>query len=244
MEYTIRRSSRARHVWLRFSPAGDLVVVLPVGYDARRVPSLLKERYEWVEKTEARLRQRRAEAEARQPTSIPESIQFAATGEEWIVRWCSCPERRTTVRETSDGVLEVVGNTDDMSACRDALRRWLVRAVRRRLEPWLRELGDGLGFRVGRVSIRSQRTRWASCSRRGDISLNVRLLFVKSELARHVLLHELCHTRQMNHSDKFWALLTSHDSECLRHRRELRDAWGLVPAWLSDGPANGPMTVD
>jgi len=244
MEYTIRRSSRARHVWLRFSPGGDLVVVLPVGYDARRVPSLLKERRQWVEKTEARLRQRRSEAEARQRVSIPESIQFSATGEEWIVRWCSCPKRRTAVRETSDGVLEVVGNTVDMNACCDALRRWLVRAARKRLEPWLRELGEGLGLRVGRVSIRSQRTRWASCSRKGDISLNVRLLFVKPELARHVLLHELCHTRHMNHSDKFWALLTRHDPDCLRHRHELRESWGLVPPWLLDGPARGPKTVD
>lgn len=72
----------------------------------------------------------------------------------------------------------------------------------------------------------------------------MRLLFVKPGLARHVLLHELCHTGHMNHSEKFWSLLTRHDPDCVRHRRELREAWGQVPAWLVDGPENGPMTVD
>ena len=55
MDYTIRRSTRARHVWLRVSPAGELVVVLPVGYDARRVPALLKEKRKWIERTRSRL---------------------------------------------------------------------------------------------------------------------------------------------------------------------------------------------
>jgi predicted metal-dependent hydrolase len=244
MEYTIRRSTRARHVWLRFSPAGALVVVLPAGYDARRVPALLKEKRTWLEKTARRLEERRGDTEAQVSATIPMSVKFMATGEKWTVLRRPSPAQRHTARETSHGVLEIAGNSDDTNACLTALRRWLVRAARKRLEPWLRQLADENGFRIGRVSIRSQRTRWASCSRRGDMSLNVRLLFVEPELARHVLLHELCHTKHLSHSKRFWSLLGQYDQEYVRHRGELKAAWRQAPSWLIGRNTTGIGSVD
>jgi len=244
IDYTIRRSTRARHVWLRVSPVGELVVVLPVGYDSRRVPALLKEKRKWIERTTSRVRAASADSNVLEHKPVPDSVRFEATNEKWVIHRRPTSSSLTTVRERDEGVLEIVGNTADADACRRALRRWLVRSARTRLVPWLVALGTELGFRVGRVSIRSQRTRWASCSRKRDISLNTRLLFVNTELARHVLLHELCHTRHLNHSAKFWSLLSRHDSDFARHRRELKEAWGRTPLWLLDGPERPPSSVD
>ena len=220
------------------------MVVLPIGYDARRVPSLLEAKRAWIERTTRKLRSAHVALNAGERGHVPERVRFAATNEEWTVQRRESVAARTTVREKVSGVLEIVGDTGETDKCREALRRWLVRSARSRLEPWVRELGTELGFRVGRVSVRSQRTRWASCSKKGDISLNTRLLFVQPELARHVLIHELCHTRQLNHSARFWSLLTRHDPDCARHRRELKEAWGQVPEWLIDGQVQGPPTVD
>lgn len=244
MEYTIRRSNRARHVWLRFSPAGTLVVVLPAGYDAGRVPALLQEKRGWLEKTAARLRVQRAKVEEQASATTPATVRFLATNEEWSVVHGPATLKSHTVRETGDGVLEILGDPDDTGACLSALRRWLVRTARTRLEPRLRQLAEENGFRVGRISIRSQRTRWASCSRRGDISLNVRLLFVEPELTRHVLLHELCHTKHLSHSKRFWSLLRQYDRDCVQHRAALRAAWRRVPSWLSGWSATGTGSVD
>ncbi len=86
----------------------------------------------------------------------------------------------------------------------DVTRAWLDRA-RRELVPRVGELAHQHGLRVQRVSIRRQRTRWGSCSRRGNISLNWRLVHAPPHVRDYVIVHELMHLREMNHSPRFWA---------------------------------------
>ena len=88
------------------------------------------------------------------------------------------------------------------------------------------------GFKVGKVLVKSQRTRWASCSGRGNVSLNLKLLFVPAPLVRYVFIHELCHLVHPNHSRDFWGLVASHEPDYRKPDRELRQAWRYVPAWL------------
>jgi len=66
------------------------------------------------------------------------------------------------------------------------------------------ELTSTYGFIVKRISVRGQKTRWGSCSRSGNISLNYHLLKFRKEVIDYVIVHELCHLRQLNHSKKFW----------------------------------------
>lgn len=70
--------------------------------------------------------------------------------------------------------------------------------------PRVRELANLHGVDVARVSVRNQKTRWGSCSRHGAISLNWRLIQSPAFVRDYIILHELAHRRQMNHSDKFW----------------------------------------
>jgi hypothetical protein len=63
------------------------------------------------------------------------------------------------------------------------------------------------------------------------VSVNRNLLFLPPELAEHVLLHELCHLREMNHSPRFWRLLEALDAETGKRKVELRSAWKYVPSW-------------
>ena len=128
--------------------------------------------------------------------------------------------------------LVLFGRSEDVVACRVALERWLSRKGHQKLEPWLMHLADEHGFKLKRVVVRSQRTRWGSCSHSGTVSLNVRLMFLPEDLARHVLIHELCHTVQMNHSSQFKALLEQHEPGCRGSRSRLRKEWSTLPLWL------------
>jgi len=83
-------------------------------------------------------------------------------------------------------------------------REWLARA-RRELIPRVGELAHQHGLSISRVSIRRQRSRWGSCSRRGVISLNWRLAHAPDQVRDYVIIHELMHLREMNHSSRFWA---------------------------------------
>ena len=86
----------------------------------------------------------------------------------------------------------------------------------------LKELAEAHGFTYKRVTIKNNVSNWGSCSVRGNINLNLRLVTLPQELQDYVMLHELCHLKEMNHGPKFHALL---ESLCPNHRtlgKELR----------------------
>jgi predicted metal-dependent hydrolase len=92
-------------------------------------------------------------------------------------------------------------------------------------------LSGQLGLAFRRVGFKRQRTRWGSCSHRKSISLNAKLLFLDPVLVRYVMIHELCHLAEMNHSPRFWSLVRKHHADFRAHDRELRKGWKSVPRW-------------
>jgi predicted metal-dependent hydrolase len=79
-----------------------------------------------------------------------------------------------------------------------------------------------LGVSYGRVSIRSQRTCWGSCSRSGNLNFNYKVLFLPPHLQDYVIVHELAHRLELSHSARFWAVVTGVLPDFRLLRRELR----------------------
>lgn len=77
-------------------------------------------------------------------------------------------------------------------------------------------------FDFKKVSVRNQSTRWGSCSRVGNLNFNYRLLFLPRELADYVLVHELCHLKELNHSSDFWDLVGKKIPDYRQRRRQLK----------------------
>jgi len=107
----------------------------------------------------------------------------------------------------------------------------LARDARAHLLPRLQALSRETGLRYRRARIAGQQTLWGSCSSRGTISLNYKLLFLPRELARYVLVHELAHTVHADHSPAFWGLVRRHEPDYEDLHDQLRDAGRWVPAW-------------
>lgn len=85
------------------------------------------------------------------------------------------------------------------------------------------ELNTVYGFSFGRITIRNQRTRWGSCSSQKNLSFNYRLLFLPPKEQDYIIVHELCHLREMNHSPRFWTLVEKTVPEYRELRRMLRE---------------------
>ncbi|GBF23159.1 hypothetical protein tpqmel_0563 [Candidatus Gastranaerophilus sp. (ex Termes propinquus)] len=86
----------------------------------------------------------------------------------------------------------------------------------------LQQLADMHGFKYKKVTIKNMRSRWGSCSYFNNINLNLNLMRLDEDLIKYVLLHELVHTVEKNHSAKFWALLQKHLPEALELRKKLK----------------------
>ena len=228
--YSVRESRRARHVRLVVSIEQGLEVVVPKGFDRRRIPHLLHEQHAWIERALRRI----DVAQTRQPAPDvrPNVVELLAIGERWEVAWADGGEQPISVCE-EEGRLRIAGSGCAPLAWRAALRRWIVDKARDHLVGQLESLAVEHGFAVQRIEVRCQRTRWGSCSMQGTVSLNAQLLFLPRELVRYVLLHELCHTAQPDHSPHFWRLLRGCEPDADALRRRLRTAWTYVPRWAS-----------
>jgi len=79
-------------------------------------------------------------------------------------------------------------------------------------------------FKIGKITVRNQSSRWGSCSIRGNLNFNYRIAFLAPRLADYIVVHELCHLRQFNHSAKFWALVAETMPDHLAIRREIKRA--------------------
>lgn len=112
---------------------------------------------------------------------------------------------------------------------RSVLESWYRQQAWLYLPLRLRQFAEDLRVRPTRITVRSQKTRWGSCSMRGTISLNWRLMLLPSDLADYVLIHELCHLRHLDHSPRFWALVSTLLPDYHERRCALRTVNAFLP---------------
>ena len=77
-------------------------------------------------------------------------------------------------------------------------------------------------FKYNRVAIRNQKTRWGSCSKKGNLNFNYRIIYLPDKVAKYIIAHELCHLKEFNHSHKFWNLVAKSIPNYLDIKKELK----------------------
>ncbi len=206
ISYTVRRSPRARRVRVNVHAHSGVEVVLPARAPAREAAAAISELRPWIERRLAEARETMA-ALARRGETLPyldDTLQLVAeTG-------------RTRAHRRGERLL--VPRQDP----RPAIERFYRRAARAEIAPRLDRACEAAGLAYTGLDIRGQRTRWASCSPRGRMSFNWRLLLAPERILDYVVWHEVCHLRVLDHSPRFWAMVDSY-----------RPGWREERAWLS-----------
>lgn len=222
--YKIKKHRLARSVKLRASAMHGLEITTPYRFNERQLPSILEEHREWIIKQLQRL-------PAAKTDTLPNKISLPVLAEEWCVEYQLC-DIRTTLFERPQKELVIVGNIQDKALCRRLLTRWVKLKAKKHLPMHLLSTSQRTGLPFEKTTIRSQKTLWGSCTSDKSISLNYKLIFLPTALVVHVMIHELCHTKHLNHSERFWLLVGSFDERWQEHRRALRKADTYIPDWI------------
>lgn len=198
--YTVRESARARTVRLKISPREGVEVIIPVGAPPLDVEALLRRRAAWILK--------------HYTTPAPLQRQFV-TGEQVLYQGQTLTldvaekPRGHSISLALDGDtlrLRVPPGTD-APAMRAALESWYRAQAKVYLPRRAAELAQQHGFQYGKITIKGQRARWGSCSSQRNLNFNWRLMLAPPAAIDYVILHELCHLTEMNHSRRFWTLV-------------------------------------
>lgn len=185
-------------------PARGVEVVLPRRAPQREAAAAIRELRPWIERRMAELERARAAVLAR-----GDSVPYLGR----TLRLVAQPGR-TRVHRHGDDLL-----VPDGAAQLPALERFYRRAAYAEIAPRLDRACAAIGVSYSQLTIRSQRTRWASCSRSGTMSFNWRLLLAPEPVLDYVVWHEVCHLEVMDHSPRFWRLLAAR---CPGYREQLR----------------------
>jgi predicted metal-dependent hydrolase len=217
----VRESPRAKTTRLIVGPRRPLEVIVPRGVNDNAIDIFLESKRRWItEKVAA----------ARAIAARPPQLGLEQPGTVWLAGGSlpiECVTGQRSMAELADDRLLVRGPADAAVA---ALERWYRREARRRIVDVVEREAARLGLAFASVGIRDPKTRWGSCSRRGNLSFSWRLRLAPPEVLEYVVVHELLHLREPNHTRAFWRLVETalpgwqEQARWLRkHGQELRD---------------------
>ncbi len=227
----LRVSRRARHGHIRVLDQGLIELVIPDGWNFAIVEQMIAENRQWLERQLALAAKRRRDNPERfQP--LPAHIDFSALDEYWQVDYRSGAGRPRLDADHAAAPKTIVVHAGSAALQQKLLRIWFARKAAYHLKPWLERVSARTGLGYNRVFLRTQKTRWGSCSHRHNISLNRCLLFLAPELVDYLMVHELCHTLQPNHSQAFWETVGSFMPDYRALDRRLNEANQVIPLWV------------
>lgn len=208
IEYIIRESPRARSVRFRIDPKHGLQVVVPAGVEVKNLDAMLRQHEAWILK------------HIHQAAAQPMKRQFAhgetlpVLGEARRLEIEIKPRGKQSSVALNNDVLHVrlgAGSLpNNQHEIRQLLEGWYRHYAREYIQARVAQLAHQHGFKHGHVTIKAQTTRWGSCSSKGNLNFNWRLIMTPPAAIDYVIIHELCHLRELNHSRRFWALVARY----------------------------------
>ena len=227
-------SARARFLRIRIDADGMVSLVIPESVSRSDAADFLHRQVPWIRRTLLSVRRRSASRKKNAGHGFPETVPLLYAGKTFRVEYDWQDRCWTGAKfDESRGILTFSGAVLNSKAVEEAFAALLKRTAQRLFPVRLQELADAQGFSFRSCGIRLQNRRWGSCTTKGDISLNGKLLFFPPELADYVMIHELCHLRQMNHSGAFWDEVAACLPDWKERRRELNRLSAQLPEAFS-----------
>jgi predicted metal-dependent hydrolase len=212
----VKKSKRAKQFWLKANVSEIYLIAPTVNYEISQVMRFLDSKKEWILKTleyYERVQSNYVEANLKSGT-----ISFL--GKRYNLQITKDIAPSVIV---SDNLSKITFHVTDRRKYKDDLKQWYFAQTRRIVSERLnliRKRNPSLPA-YNKVSIKNQRSRWASCSENGNLNFNLILAALPIEIIDYVIIHELAHLIELNHSNDFWNIVKMTDPEFQTHRKLL-----------------------
>jgi predicted metal-dependent hydrolase len=214
----VKKSSRAKHFRLVAGIYG-IKAILPAGREAKELHDFIVSKESWILKTweyYSRLRQKMG-CDSEEPASRTKTIYYL--GMPYTLQVVKDRQQFATI---SDNLKVITFHVQDRRKYRQFVKEWYRQQTERIVSDRLVGIGNRLKLQYNRVSIKDQKSRWASCSKKRNLNFNLLLSAAPLQVIDYVIIHELVHLVEFSHSDRFWHAVGQADPDYLEHRNWLK----------------------
>lgn len=199
-EYTLLKSKR-KSVSISVGKDTKILIRAPLFFSERAVEELIKNRAGWISE---KYEQAKKLQGFKPSHSFASGEVFSYRGKELILNRIINPQRnRILVTKQADTLL-LVSPTDEKEVLKEAIVKWYRERAKEVLPQKVSYYQKYVGRSVGDIRIKEQKSRWGSCSNKGNLNFNWKIMMAPDEIIDYLVVHELCHRLHMNHSQEFW----------------------------------------
>ena len=225
-KHQVRISTKAKHLQLRFKLVTTLEIVVPPRCSINTVLNFIIAQQRWILKHRVNL-----PVEPIEPNIVP-MLSLSSIDQTWHLVFNT---QASCVKLTADytkSTCYIYTKQQNHKVIKALVYKWLKIYAKRILSQKLAVHAQIMGVIFNTVKIRGQTTIWGSCASNGNISLNYKLIFLPKAVCDYVLVHELCHLKHLNHSNRFWNMVKKYQPDYQEHKKELLLANKYIPEWL------------
>lgn len=221
MQYQLIKSNR-KTIAISFDRDGSLIVKAPYFISDYEIEAFVFSKKDWIKATSLRLQREQKKAESSR-LKLENGDALPYLGEQRILSVIREDRKRAKVKCVMERLLMWVPFEADYEYKRDVLEKWYRKEASAIISEKAGDYARLMGVAFEEIRIKDQKSRWGSCSGRGNLNFNWRLIMAPEPVLDYVVIHELCHLRYMDHSEKFWKLVESICPAYKQYRKWLKD---------------------
>lgn len=224
-DYSIRVSQRAKRIRLIVTPE-KIEVVSPRGVSKKQLHSFVESHQEWVERTCLKLKEKKKNIKKLAPDRYENGVQIPFRGQQVKIKLQQSSVKQIKIQLDREELLIsyplALAYQENSELIRLAIISWMKGQAMLDVKHYVDVYAKMYELYPRSIKIKSQKSRWGSCGIHDDININWLLVLAPSEVMEYVVVHEICHIKERNHSTRFWTLVEKNFPAYQKQRNWLK----------------------